>query len=492
MLMTIVTIVLFFLSSMSSGSGENADQKLNRYAKSIPQMQNLKHGQWSIYVINTENRDVVLDVNGEKSLAPASNLKLLTSAAALSLLGEDRQFNTYLEYSGSINKNGTLSGNLYIRGEGDPTLGSSEMDGVLPLSSLLDHWVEAIRAKGIKNVNGDIIADDSYLDFMPLPGDWFWEDMGNYYAAGTSGLCINENMYRLYFKPGKQVGQIATVIRTEPKVPDLVFYNHMKTGPVGSGDRGFIYGAPWQYIHQLEGTIPAGVKEFSIKGALPDPAKFAAQSLYNHLIKNDMTITGQIFTERELNRSGTTRKQFYVIKSPPLKDIIYRLNKRSVNIYSEQLLKILGKKFRGSGSLENGILVMKDWLEKRNIYTEGLFLHDGSGLSRANATPTRFFAELLSSVWTDTFFDSYYNSLMIAGDPNDIGYMKRMCKGTRAAKNVRAKTGSINRVRAHSGYVTTRSGKVLCFSMIANDYLGSMRSIDKLHEKIMIQLADLP
>jgi len=492
MLIISVTIVLIFFSSMSSGSSENADQKLNRYAKSIPQMQNLKHGQWSIYVINTENRDVVLDVNGEKSLAPASNLKLLTSAVALSLLGEYRRFNTYLEYSGSINKNGTLSGNLYIRGEGDPTLGSSEMDGVLPLSSLLDHWVEAIRAKGIKNVNGDIIADDSYLDFMPLPGDWFWEDMGNYYAAGTSGLCINENMYRLYFKPGKQVGQIATVIRTEPKVPDLAFYNHMKTGPVGSGDRGFIYGAPWQYIHQLEGTIPAGVKEFSIKGALPDPAKFAAQSLYNHLIKNDMTITGQIFTERELNRSGTTRKQFYVIKSPPLKDIIYRLNKRSVNIYSEQLLKILGKKFRGSGSLENGILVMKDWLEKRNIYTEGLFLHDGSGLSRANATPTRFFAELLSSVCTDTFFDSYYNSLMIAGDPNDIGYMKRMCKGTRAAKNVRAKTGSINRVRAHSGYVTTRSGKVLCFSMIANDYLGSMRSIDKLHEKIMIQLADLP
>jgi D-alanyl-D-alanine carboxypeptidase/D-alanyl-D-alanine-endopeptidase (penicillin-binding protein 4) len=492
MLVTLIAVITFILSAPFSSTEEDGYQSLNRLVKSIPQMQNLKQGQWSIYVINIDDGKVILDINGEKSLAPASNLKLLTSAVALSLLGENRQFNTYLEYSGSIDKNGTLSGNLYIRGEGDPTLGSSELDGVLPLSSLLDQWVEAIRAQGIQKINGDIIADDSYLDYMPVPGNWFWEDMGNYYAAGTSGLCINENMYRLYFKPGKQVGQKATVIRTEPKVPDLVFYNHMKTGPAGSGDKGFIYGAPWQYIHQLEGTIPAGVNEFSIKGAFPDPAKFAAQSLYNRLTENNMKITGQIFTERELNRSSIPRKQFHVIKSPPLKDIIYRLNKRSVNIYSEQLLKILGKEFKGEGTLDNGIHVIEEWLENRNIYTDGLFIHDGSGLSRANATPTRFFAELLKSVYTDTIFKSYYNSLNIAGDPNDIGYMKRMCVGTRAAKNVRAKTGSINRVRAHAGYVTTRSGKVLCFSMIANDYLGSMRSIDKLHEKIMVQLAELP
>jgi D-alanyl-D-alanine carboxypeptidase/D-alanyl-D-alanine-endopeptidase (penicillin-binding protein 4) len=482
----------FILSVPFTDSEEAAYQNLYRLTRSIPQMPNLKHGQWSLFVINTENGNVIIDINGEKSLAPASNLKLLTSAAALSILGENRQFNTYLEYSGSIDTEGTLSGNLYIRGEGDPTLGSAEMNGVLSLSALLDQWVDAVHDQGIKKIKGDIISDDSYLDFMPLPGDWFWEDMGNYYAAGTSGLCINENMYHLYFKPAKHVGQLATVIRTEPEVPDLVFFNHMKTGPIGSGDKGFIYGAPWQYYLQLEGSIPAGVEEFSIKGALPDPAKFAAQSLYKHLTENNVTITGQIFTERELNGSHISRKQFHVIQSPPLKDIIYRLNKRSVNIYSEQLLKILGKELKGIGSLESGIRVLKEWLAKREIYTDGLFLHDGSGLSRSNATPTRFFAELLRSVYSDTIFESYYNSLMIAGDPNDIGYMKQMCRGSRAAHNARGKTGLINRVRAHSGYVSTQSGQLLCFSMIANDYQRSYRAIDKLHEKIMIQLAELP
>lgn len=488
----LMTIITFVLSSQLTKSGYGNYQELNRFATSIPQMSNLRHGQWSLYVINTEDGNVIIDINGEKSLAPASNLKLLTSAVALSLLGENRRFNTYLEYSGTIDNQGTLWGNLYIHGEGDPTLGSMEMDSVLSMPVLLDDWLEAVRAQGIKRINGNLIGDDSYLDFMPLPGDWFWEDMGNYYAAGTSGLCINENMYRLFFKPAKQVGQKATVIRTEPEVPDLVFFNHMKTGPVGSGDKGFIYAAPWQYYQQLEGTIPAGVEEFSIKGALPDPAKFAAQSLYSQLIKNNIPVSGKIFTERELNETNTSRKQFHFTQSPPLKDIIYRLNKRSVNIYSEQLLKILGREIKGRGSLKNGILVLRDWLEERKIYTEGLFLHDGSGLSRENGTPTKFFAELLYSVCSDTFFNSYYNSLMIAGDPDDIGYMKQMCRGTRAAKNVHAKTGLIKRVRAHSGYVFTKSGQLLCFSMIANDYQGSYVAIDRLHEKIMIQLAELP
>jgi D-alanyl-D-alanine carboxypeptidase/D-alanyl-D-alanine-endopeptidase (penicillin-binding protein 4) len=492
MFTTFMTIIILFTSFVFSGTGEDAYQSLNRFVKSVPKMQNLKHGQWSVYVINTTNHQVMLDINGEKSLAPASNLKLITSAVALSLLGEDRQFNTYLEYSGSIDKNGLLTGNIYIRGEGDPTLGSPEMADVMPLTELIDHWEKSIQDQGINEIKGNIIADDSYLDYMPLPGDWFWEDIGNYYAALTSGLCINENMYRLYFKPGEKVGSRASVIRTDPVVPGLEFFNHMKTGPVGSGDKGFIYGAPWQYVHQLEGTIPAGYQEFSIKGALPDPAKFAAQSLHDRLVNNKINVSGNAFTARELKTIDTKRKQLSVTSSPALKDIIYRLNKRSINLYAEQLLKILGKEYQGESTFENGFRVIKKWLEDRDIYTSGLFLHDGSGLSRANATPTRLFAELLTALSSESIFDIYYHSLSVAGDPDDIGYMKNMCKGTRAAKNVRAKTGLINRVRAHSGYVSTRSGKRLSFSMIANDYSGSYRAIDQIHEKIMIQLAELP
>jgi D-alanyl-D-alanine carboxypeptidase/D-alanyl-D-alanine-endopeptidase (penicillin-binding protein 4) len=492
MFTTLIILLTLFLSDSFVSTSEDVYQNLSRFVKSVPKMQNLKHGQWSIYVVNTINGQVILDVNGEKSLAPASNMKLLTSAVALSYFGENRRFNTYLEYSGKINDDGTLSGNIYIKGGGDPTLGSSQMTDVLPLTELMDRWVEAVKNQGIKKIDGDIIADASYLDYMPLPGDWYWEDMGNYYAALTGGLCINENMYRLYFKPANRVGEPAKVLRTDPIVPGLQFINHMKTGPKGSGDNGFIYGAPWQYIHQLEGTIPAGVREFSIKGALPDPAKFAAQTLLNHLEQRKINVTGSVSTVRELKRADKNRQQFHKVRSPSLKDIIYRLNKRSVNIYTEQLLKILGKEMKGEGTFQNGIQVVKEWLEDQDIYTQGLFLHDGSGLSRANGTPTRLFAELLAALTSSPIFNVYYQSLSVAGDPEDIGYMKNMCKGTPAAKNVRAKTGLINRVRAHSGYVSTRSGKRLSFSMIANDYSGSYRAIDIIHEKIMVQLAKLP
>jgi D-alanyl-D-alanine carboxypeptidase/D-alanyl-D-alanine-endopeptidase (penicillin-binding protein 4) len=486
---TLFLALVFFNTGTTSPA---AKKSLSSLAMDISAESVFKYGQWSVYVLDTQNGDVLLDLNSEKTLAPASNLKLLTSAVALELLGEDKQFDTSLGYQGTIGGNGRLNGDLIIRGAGDPTLGSAEMPGVQVLEVLLADFVAKIKAQGIKSINGNLIADDSYLDYMPLPGAWYWTDIGNYYAAGTSGLCINENLYHLYFKPAKQIGEPALVLRTEPEVPGLYFFNHMKTGPVGSGDNGFIYAAPWQYEHQLEGTIPAGVEEFSIKGSLPDPAKFTAQMLYQSLRASDLQIEGKPVTTREIGEIATNAKIFYTTSSPALKEIVYRLNKRSINLYADQLVKILAKEIRGAGTFEDGLKLIQDWLEERNIYTEGLFLHDGSGLSRANATSTRLFAELLAYVSRQPYFNTFYHSLGIAGDLEDIGYMKNIGKGTRAEKNVRAKTGSIDRIRAHSGYVHTRSKKLLSFSLIANDYDGSMRQVDKLHEKMMVALAELP
>lgn len=492
MILKLITYTLYIILLNAIGTKDNQYQNLDRLAHSIENNHVLKHGQWSVYATYVENGNVIVDLNSNKSLAPASNMKLVTSAVALALLGEEKTFNTTLEYTGTITEKGVLKGNLIIRGKGDPTLGSSEMEGVPDLHALYQTWVSAIENAGIRQIDGDIVGDDSYLDYMPLPPDWYWRDIGNYYAASTSGLCINENLYRLFFRPSKKVGGPAIVIKTEPDVPGLTFLNHMKTGKVGSGDNGFIYAAPWQYLHQLEGTIPAGVKEFSIKGALPDPAKFAAQYLHNQLSHAGISVSGKAITIRESAIKSPERTTLYTIKSPPLKDIIYRLNKRSVNIYAEQLLKNIGQEIKGKGTLSDAINLVEEWLEDKNIYIDGLNLHDGSGLSRANTATTRFFVELLNTIYRETFFDSYYNSLAIAGDPNDDSYMTNMCKGSRAAKNLRAKTGSINHIRAHSGYVHTRSGKLVSFSMIANEYIGRMRNVDKLHEKMMIQLAELP
>jgi D-alanyl-D-alanine carboxypeptidase/D-alanyl-D-alanine-endopeptidase (penicillin-binding protein 4) len=265
----------------------------------------------------------------------------------------------------------------------------------------------------------------------------------------------------------------------------------MKIGKKGSGDNGYIYAAPWQYEHQLEGTIPAGVNEFSIKGALPDPAKFTAQYFFKMCDQNGINISGVVKTTREYPKNSQSRKPIFTHQSPELKDIVYRLNKKSVNLYAEQLLKILGKKFKNTGSNESGLNVIENWLKENGITTNDLFLLDGSGLTRSNGVTTKFLVDLLVVMTNKSSFDDYYNSLPVAGDSTDIGGIKRLCIGTKAAMNLRAKTGGHNRVQAYSGYVHNQSGELICFSMIANDFKGTSVTIRKLHEKIMIELANL-
>jgi serine-type D-Ala-D-Ala carboxypeptidase/endopeptidase (penicillin-binding protein 4) len=483
--------IIFYFTIITLCTFQFSNAQISKTIEEINNHPNLKAGRWSVYAKNTVTGKIIADYRSDKIMYPASNLKLLTTAVALDKLDSEYVMNTYIEYDGVINSKGILEGNLFVRGEGDPTLGSNEMEGIIPYDSLVQIWVDNLKEKGITKITGNIISDDSYLDYMPVPGGWAWDDMGNYYAAGTSGLCFNDNLYHLYFRPAKNVGGNATVIRTEPEIQKLKFINHMQTGKKGSGDNGYIYGAPWQYEHQLEGSIPAGVNEFSIKGALPDPAKFAADYFKKICKQNGIEVSGESNTIRKYSNIQKKRKNLFIHQSPLLKDIVFRLNKKSNNLYTEQLLKILGKKFNNNGTYKSGLAVNKKWLKENGISTENLFLQDGSGLTRSNGVTTKFFVKLLEVMAKKSCFSDYYNSLPVAGDSTDIGGIKKICVGTKAAKNLRAKTGGHSRVRAHSGYVHNQSGELICFSMIANDYKGSSRKIDKLHEKIMIQLADL-
>jgi D-alanyl-D-alanine carboxypeptidase/D-alanyl-D-alanine-endopeptidase (penicillin-binding protein 4) len=452
----------------------------------------LKHGQWSVFAYNTNSNKILIDLNSEKSLIPASNVKIVTSAAAIALLGEDVVFHTYLEYSGIITKKGELNGNIYIRGEGDPTLGSLKMNGVLPLDSLYQSWIRKIKKLNISTINGKIIADDSYLDFMPLPGEWIWMDIGNYFAPPTSGLSIHENMYTLFFKSPDKLNIIAEVLRTEPIIPGLSFYNMMRTAKVKTGSKAFIYGAPGQYHRILAGFIPAGKGEYSIEGSLPDPALFSAQYLKMKLEQAMISVKGKATAFRDIHQLDEERQIIDLVKSPPLKNIIYRMNKNSVNLYAEQLIKILAKKIKGIGSLEKGIEAIVEWLKSKKISTTGLFIHDGSGLSRSNGCTTRFLVELLTVISKEEYFKTFYDSFPIVGDINDQGNLKKMCKGTQAACNVHAKTGTMERVRCISGYVHTLSDELLCFSIMANNYTGRSKIIDQLHESLMVALAEIP
>jgi len=461
--------------------------KLKQIATSISKDPILRQGEWGCTVLDVQTGNTIVDLNGNKSLAPASNLKLLTTSAALVQFGSSHQFKTVVGYSGRIT-GATLNGDLIVVGGGDPTLGSTQVKGNKSLDQILDDFTNTVKKTGISKIDGKIITDVSLFDPVLIPDGWLWVDIGNYYGVGPNSLCVHDNLYYLYFKPGKKVGSPAAVLEVKPEIPGLHFTNYMKTGPVGSGDNGYIYGGTGGFTRTLRGTIPAGVNRFSIKGSIPDPALFFIQTLKKQLAKNGIKITKSV----EISHKHVSMNKIILEhNSPPLSEIVYWINKKSINLYTEVLLKHLGKSKYNVGSFKNGIKALKDFLGEQGVPLAGLHLYDGSGLSPLNAITTNQMALLLKNMTTQSTFDDFFNSLPIAGSNSDDGQLGHLCRGTAAANNLRAKTGLITRVRAHSGYVKTRSGRLLCFSMIANDHTGSSRKIDRLHEKLMIQMAEL-
>ena len=319
---TLLPLVLLLLSA-TAFAGD-----VNSRIKSLASAPGIKNASWGLSVKDAVTGKTVAERNPRLNLVPASSLKLVVTAAALEKLGPEKTFPTELFRDGTIS-NGFLNGNIYIIGGGDPSLGSQLLKGAQPLEKVFETWTSALKAAGIKVINGAVVGDGTAFKSVQ-PGSWAWEDIGNYYAAQPSALTVNDGLYKLYLKPSEMVGGEAAVLRTEPYMEGLKFENYMKTGPAGSGDNGYIYAFPGQDSAVLRGTIPQGAAEFAIKGALPDSAIFAARAFNAYLMKaginsNKKPFSGAPFTGDELFPVART-------ESVPLKEVVRVTNKRSFNL----------------------------------------------------------------------------------------------------------------------------------------------------------------
>jgi D-alanyl-D-alanine carboxypeptidase/D-alanyl-D-alanine-endopeptidase (penicillin-binding protein 4) len=469
--------------------------KVKAQADKISANSDLKHAQWAFVLMDATTGELLHDHNGAATLVPASTLKTVTSGAALGILGEDYTFKTNLEHDGTI-VDGVLKGNVFIRGGGDPTLGSSRFSWGTDMKGVFAIWIEQLKRKGIRSIEGMIIGDAEAFEEAMLPATWNWGDIGNYYGAGACGLTFIENTYEVFFKSNGKVGGPAEFLRTEPQIPGMQFVNEMKTGAAGSGDNGYIYGAPFTDLRYLRGTIPQGGTEFSIKGSIPDPALFAAHCLKHALDSAGISVGGKAETVRRLRLDGkmpdSPRQVVYVHQSPALKDILYWLNKKSINLYAEHLLKTVGMVKYRDGSVEGGAKAVADYWAAKGVDVGGLHQHDGSGLSRYNGVTAMQLTKMLQVNAQQKYFDAFYNSLPIAGLSSDPGTMKSMCSNTAAANNVRAKSGFISRVRCYTGYVSTKSGRRLCFAMMANNYTCSNGAMRDMFDALMVSIAEMP
>ncbi|WP_020529469.1 D-alanyl-D-alanine carboxypeptidase/D-alanyl-D-alanine endopeptidase [Flexithrix dorotheae] len=442
----------------------------------------MKGSLLSFYLTSSTTNEPLMDYNADLGMATASTMKAITTATGYEVLGADFKFETNLEYDGVLTEDGTLNGNVYIRGGGDPTLGSDNMP------SLMDFFANRIIEKGIRKINGAVIGDASIFETQMTPDSWTWDDMGNYYGAGASGLCINENQYRLFFKTGANEGDPTTIMGMEPKIPGLNFKNEIITGKKGSGDNAYIYGGEYSYERNIRGTLPPNYSDFMIKGSIPDPALFCADRLKFALEAKNISVSHAATTCRISGKTDKTRINIYTHHSAPYNEIIKETNFESVNLFAEAIFKMIGYKLKGEGSNAKAEEAIKEYWEAKGIDMTGVFLEDGSGLSRFNLISARQMAEILKLTYQNDEAKYYYYSLPLVGK---YGTVKYMGKGTAADGRIRSKSGYIRRVRGYTGYVNTLSGKKLIFSVLINNYSKSYRDLTRDFEKLMDMMARL-
>ncbi len=410
----------------------------------------LRNANWGFVIYDPKTKKVVSSYNENASLVPASTTKLLTTETAMSLLGEKFRWNTQLEHSGNIDADGVLQGNLYIVGSGDPSLGTNKA-GASSYSSIIADFIAAVSQKGIKKVNGDIIIQTAVFKMnkmQSLPANIVWLENGSYYLPVGSTYEINPQNEKLIAK---------------------------KANPFAE-NKNFYYISP--YINQMVYSDKFNGSGLTTK--LPDAPAYLANNLRTTMIKRGFTVTGNVVS-RTIDLNPEKRELITNYQSPTLSEIVYYTNQHSDNALAEATLRMVGFQKNGDQTLESGRKVVVDHLTEISFDTNGLNYIDGSGLSRNNLVTPISQVKFLTNLMNEKYYKTYFDSLPIGGQ---TGTLKKMFMGSGNGQ-VFAKTGTLNKVKTLAGYMKTNSGKTLVFSLLINNYAGSVDQVKSRMEQLL-------
>lgn len=449
----------------------------------------MRGASFSLVVKDVQEGRTVYSYDTDRLQSPASVLKTVATATALEILGEDYRYPTTLEYDGIL-ENGTLEGNLYIKGSGDPSLGSSHF--APGQNKFLSTWIAALQKAGIKHITGSVISDESIFDTEGVSIKWLREDMGNYYAPGSYGISIFDNMYKLSLQTGA-AGTRPVLKGTEPDIPFIRFKNYLKAAPVSS-DSAYIIGAPLDDVRYLYGVLPANREAYVLKGDIPDPALYLARYLTDQLQQKGIRVDGspscyRIEVEENRWKKGE-RKEIVTTYSPTLREIASVCNHVSHNLYADALVKTVGLQYKPRrnemiSSFGRGVQVVKEYWEKKGLDVFPLRMNDGSGLAPADKVSAGFMGELLVYMATESAVsDAFIASLPQAGIE---GSVRNFLKGSKLQGKAHLKSGGITGVRSYAGYIT-KDGKTYAVAVFSNNYSCSMSRMTGALEKLLLQL----
>ena len=429
----------------------------------------------AVKIISLEDGEVLYDRDSKMLMRPGSNLKLLTSAGALSALEKNFDLRTQL-YADTMIVDSVLEGNIYFKGYGDPDFTSDQ----------LEEMIAHLKSKGISHIAGDIVGDASYFDDQHWGIGWMWDDEPFGFAAFHSALSINRNCVEVHVTPGRIPGDSVFV----SVVPPTSYVSVENSGLTGVDTVANTLDVSRKFAERLN--------VITVKGILPRSSSEDVESI--SVLNPEMyflTIAKEELTRQNIPFGGTLmlgvvpRSAFLIAQhDQPLDSMLIFMNKESDNLSAENMLKILGaEKFGVPGSTQNGLLVVKHVLSTFGIDTTHFLAVDGSGVSHYNLITPEIFVQALQAMYErKDDFDSFFKSLPVAGVD---GLLKERMKHSAAENNLHAKTGTISGVSTLSGYVRTKDGELLAFSIMMQNFIGSAKPFRVAQDSIGILMANL-
>lgn len=448
-------------------------------------------------VKDVESGSILYSYDPYREVTPASVMKTITTATALELIGADYRYPTTIECDGKTT-DGILYGNLYIRGSGDPTLGSShfatDRSTYTPSrNTFIPEWISALRNAGIRRIEGAVIADESIFDTEGISLKWLGEDMGSYYGTGSYGLSVFDNLYRLFLRTDAP-GSRPRITGSEPDISSSVcFHNYLLSASVAS-DSSFITGAPFVADRYIYGIVPSNREQYVLRGDIPDPALFLSRYLTAELERAGISVASPPSCYRIEHEAGRWKeggkREIVTTYSPSLAEIVRVVNEVSHNLFADALIKTIGLSYEPRpdeviSSFNRGIQVLRSHWKAKGMDVSSLWMYDGSGLAASGKVSAAFVTDLLCYMATTSEASPVFNaSLPLVGVE---GSVRNFLKETHLQGKARIKSGSMSRVKGYAGYVTWQ-GKRYAVALFANNYACDGRPMTHALEKLLKSL----
>lgn len=442
---------------------------------------------WGVVIQSLDNAQVLYRRNADRLFLPASNLKLLTTAAALVRLGADFRWTTTVLARGARGGD-TLAGDLVVVGRGDPTFSTDAMGDSSDVLRSLRPFADSLKARGIRVVRGRVVGDASLFTDPPLGRGWAWDDLDADYSAPVGALQFNESVAWIMATPGSAAGQ-PVALALQPPAAGLRLFGTAVTAPADSTTSRLHWSrAPFRDSVSVSGSLPAGHASVRLPVSVPDPTRYFTAALTEALADSGIAVLGDTAAAAAAPGAvAAPAETLFVWRSPPLSAVLPLFLKPSQNQIGETLLRTLGAEAGGAGSVDSGRAVIRSVLTGFGVPPDAYVLADGSGLSRYDFVAPDALAQILAALYRRPDFPTLYAALPIAGVD---GTLATRMKGTAAAGDVHAKTGSLTGVRSLSGYVKDADGEDLLFVLLANNFTVPQQVVEAAQDQIVVRLAN--